>query len=370
MEKIASRTVTDCKRILFILHLPPPFHGASMVGAQIRDSRQVADSFDTRFINLSASRTLGEIERFSFRKVAFLFHLLREVRKTVREWNPDLVYVTPTSKRPGFLKDYVLVRMLKREGCRVIAHMHNAGVSDHQGRWLDNHIYSRFFSDIKVILLSERLYPDIRKYVPLERVFVCPNGVAEMPLPVVPDSPVPTILFLSNLLRSKGIFDFVGACGILKEKGFSFRADIAGGETAELDREGLEALLRASGLENRVLYHGAAYGPDKSALFSRADVFVFPSYREAFGLVAAEAVSARLPVVATPVGSVPDLVVEGENGFLVAPGDVQALSERVGRLLSNPELRHSMGRAGYDRYREKFSLEQFEKRIVSILADA
>ena len=56
MEKIASRTVTDCKRILFILHLPPPFHGASMVGAQIRDSRQVADSFDTRFINFLAGR--------------------------------------------------------------------------------------------------------------------------------------------------------------------------------------------------------------------------------------------------------------------------------------------------------------------------
>ena len=341
-----------------------------MVGAQIQGSRQVAEAFDTRFINLSASRALGEIERFSFRKVTFLFRLLREVRKTVREWKPDLVYVTPTSKRPGFLKDYVLVRMLKRKGCRIIAHMHNTGVSDRQGRWLDNSLYSKFFRDLKVILLSERLYPDIRKYVPLERIFVCPNGVAEMPLPSVPESPVPTILFFSNLLRSKGIFDFVDACRIWKEKGLSFRADIAGGETADLAREGLEVLLKESGLEDRVSYHGAAYGADKAALFARADVFVFPSYREAFGLVAAEAMSARLPVVATSVGSVPDMVAEGENGFLVAPGDVLALSERVERLLSNPELRHSMGRAGYDRYREKISLEQFERRIVRILADA
>lgn len=370
MEKYASRTVTDRKRILFILHLPPPVHGASVVGELIKDSQLVADSFDTRFLNLSTSRKLEEISSFTFRKVSFLFRLLRDARRIVKEWKPDLVYVTPTSSLPGFLKDFLLVRMLKREGCRVIAHMHNAGVSENQGRWLYNHLYSKFFLDLQVILLSERLYPDVRKYVPLERVFVCPNGVTEMPLPRVPESPVPTILFFSNLLRSKGIFDFVDACRIWKEKGLSFRADIAGGETADLAREGLEVLLKESGLENRVFYHGAAYGADKAALFARADVFVFPSYREAFGLVAAEAMSARLPVVATSVGSVPDMVAEGENGFLVAPGDVPALSERVARLLSDPDLRHSMGRAGYDRYREKFSLEQFERRIVRILADA
>lgn len=370
MEKYASKTVTDRKRILFILHLPPPVHGASMVGAQIRDSRLIADSFDTRFINLSASKQLGEIERFSFRKVNFLFHLLREVRKTVREWKPDLVYVTPTSKCPGFLKDYLLVRMLKREGCRIIAHMHNAGVSERQGRWLDNQLYSRFFPNLQVIQLSERLYPDIQKYVPLERVFVCPNGVAEMDLPTVPESLVPTLLFFSNLLRFKGILDFVDVCKALKEKCIPFRADIAGGETVDLDRAGLETLLKASGLESMVSYHGAVYDAEKAALFARADVFVFPSYLEAFGLVAAEAMSAGLPVVATTVGSVPDMVVEGENGFLVAPGDVSALSERVERLLSDPKLRHSMGRAGYDRYREKYSSEQFEKRIVEILTHA
>ena len=370
MEKYASKTVTDRKRILFILHLPPPVHGASMVGAKIRDSRLVAETFDSRFINLSASRQLGEIERFSFRKVTFLFHLLREVRKTVREWKPDLVYVTPTSKRPGFLKDYVLVRMLKRQGCRIIAHLHNTGVSECQDNWIDNRLYSKFFSGLQVILLSERLYPDIQKYVPADRVSVCPNGVAEMPLSAVPESLVPTLLFFSHLLRSKGIFDFVDTCRILKEKGTPFRADIAGGETADLNKECLETLLKASGLEGIVSYHGAAYGVDKATLFSRADVFVFPSYQEAFGLVVAEAMSARLPVVATKVGSVPDMVVEGENGFLVYPGDVPALSERVERLLLDSKLRHSMSQVGYYRYREKYSLEQFENRIVEILADA
>lgn len=370
MEKYVLKTVTDRKRILFILHLPPPVHGASVVGAQIRDSRLVADAFDTRFVNLSASRRLGEIGRFSFRKVSSLFHLLGRVRKSVREWRPDLVYVTPTSGGVGFLKDYLLVRMLKREGCRIIAHMHNAGVREHQDSWFYNYLYSRFFPEIQVILISERLYPDIRKYVPEERVSVCPNGVAEMDLPGVTKSPVPTLLFFSNLLVGKGIFDFVDACRMLKEKGIAFKADIAGAETADLDRKGLEMLLMEAGLEEMVCYHGAAYGPDKAALFARADVFVFPSHREAFGLVAAEAMSAGLPVVAAKVGSLPEMVEEGENGFLVDVGDDAALAERIGRLLSDPELRQSMGRAGYARYRDRFTLERFENRITEILADA
>jgi len=341
-----------------------------MVGAKIRDSRLVADAFDTCFINLSASRQLGEIERFSFRKVSFLLQLLKKVRKSVREWRPDLVYVTPTSAGPGFLKDYLLVRMLKREGCRIIVHMHNAGVREHQGNWLYNCLYSRFFPDLQVILLSESLYPDIRKYVPEDRVYVCPNGVAEMDLPVVSESSVSTLLFFSNLLAGKGIFDFVEACRILKGKGIAFRADIAGAETADLDRNRLKTLLKESGLEDRVCYHGAAYGADKATIFARADIFVFPSHQDAFPLVAAEAMSAGLPVVATKVGSLPEMVTEGENGFLVDVGDVAALAGQMERLLSDPELRQSMGRAGYARYRNRYTLEQFEKRITEILADA
>ena len=358
------------KKVLFILHLPPPVHGASLVGAQIRDSRRIADCFDTKFMNLSASQGLQEIGLFSFRKVSFVLHLLKEVRDTVRTWKPDLVYVTPTSRRPGFLKDYVLVRMLQREGCRIIAHMHNTGVRECQDRWLDHYLYSRFFPGIQVIQLSERLYPDIRKYVRSEDVFVCPNGVSEMELPEVQDSPVPSLLFFSNLYKAKGIFDFVQMCQVLRDQGFSFRADIAGAETEDLSKHALESLLENSGLSGIVTFHGAVYGSDKARLFSQADLFVFPSHEDAFPLTVVEAMSASLPVVATDVGSLRDMLTDGENGYLVVPGDVLSLADRVGRLLTAPELRRSMGEKSSAHYRKNFSLEQFEKRITEILLQA
>lgn len=358
------------KKILFVLHLPPPVHGASVVGEQIKDSQLIADSFDTRFLNLSTSHRLEEIGSFSFRKMSSLFHLLRDARRIVKEWKPNLVYVTPTSCLPGFLKDYLLVRMLKREGCRIIAHLHNVGIKDRQEHWFYNFLYSRFFRDIRVILLSARHYPEIQKFVSPERVSVCPNGIAEMSLPAISESSVPNLLFFSNLLVSKGIIDFVSTCRVLKEKGIPFRAEIAGGETVDLDGKRLDLLLKDAGLDGIAIYHGAAYGAEKAALFARADVFVFPSYREAFGLVALEALSAGLPVVATKVGALLDMVVEGENGFLVEPGDISAMVDRIERLLTDPELRHRMGHAGYVRFHEYYSLNLFEKRITDILADA
>ena len=357
-------------KILFVLHLPPPVHGASVVGEQIKDSQLIADSFDTRFLNLSTSHKLEEIGSFSLRKVYSLFHLLRDARMMVKEWKPDLVYVTPTSCLPGFLKDYLLVRMLKREGCRIIAHLHNLGIKDRQEHWFYHFLYSRFFRDLRVILLSERHYPEIQEFVSPERVSVCPNGVAEMSLPALPESSVPNLLFFSNLLVSKGIVDFVSVCRVLKEKGIPFRADIAGGGTADLDGKGLDLLLKDAGLEGTAIYHGAVYGAEKATLFARAGVFVFPSYREAFGLVALEALSAGLPVVATTVGALPDLVVEGENGFLVEPGAISAMADRIECLLTDPELRHRMGHAGYVRFQERYTLNLFEKRMAEILADA
>jgi len=355
------------KKILFILHLPPPVHGASVVGEQIKESQLIADSFDTRFLNLSTSRKLEEIGAFSFRKVYSLLHLLRDARMVVKEWKPNLVYVTPTSCLPGFLKDYLLVRMLKREGCRIIAHLHNTGIKDRQEHWFYKFLYSRFFRDIRVILLSARHYPEIQKFVSLDRVSVCPNGVAEMSLPAISESSVPSLLFFSNLLVSKGIIDFVSVCRLLKDKGIPFRADIAGGETADLDEKGLDMLLKDAGLDRMVIYHGTAYGVEKAALFARADVFVFPSYREAFGLVAVEALSAGLPVVATTVGALPEMVEEGENGFLVAPGDIPAMVDRIERLLTDLELRHRMGHAGYARFQKEFTVEAFESRLIGIL---
>ena len=149
------------RRVLFVMHMPPPVHGAAVVGAQIRDSRRVSDAFECRYLNLSASSSLEEIGRRRFRKLFFVAHLLRQVLRELRGWKPDLVYLTPTSQLPALFKDFAVACLARMYGCKRVLHFHNVGVAARSDRWLDDWVYRRLFDDARVILLSDRLRPDV-----------------------------------------------------------------------------------------------------------------------------------------------------------------------------------------------------------------
>lgn len=161
------------------MHMPPPIHGAAMVGQYIHDSKLINEKFEGHFINLTTAKNLQDIGKVGIRKLVDFYVLLCGIRKNLKTINPNLVYVTPNACGGAFYKDYVVVQMIKRMGYRVVVHYHNKGVATHQKRFFDNFLYKRFFKGIKVILLSECLYDDVKKYVKREDVFVCPNGIPE-----------------------------------------------------------------------------------------------------------------------------------------------------------------------------------------------
>ena len=355
-------------RILFILHLPPPVHGAALVGSSVRESGLVNGVFDTRYINLSSSVTLEQVGRFSFGKVRVVSRLLSEVRRTLREWKPDLVYLTPSATMPGLLKDALTARLVRRKGCKTILHFHNKGVAAHQDRFVYDRLYRMLFRDASVILLSRLLYPDIRKYVPEERVSYCPNGVS-VPAAARRPAAVPRILFLSNMIRSKGVSVLVDACRMLQQRGIPFRCSLVGALSADYPGDSLVAEIREKGLEGCVTFEGPRYGNEKWQALSDADVFAFPSFYpdECFPLVILEAMGTGLPVVTTDEGAIPEMVRDGKDGFICPRKDPEALADALGRLLSDPDLRTRMGESCKDRYETFYTKEQFEKNLVEIL---
>jgi D-inositol-3-phosphate glycosyltransferase len=100
-------------------------------------------------------------------------------------------------------------------------------------------------------------------------------------------------------------------------------------------------------------------------LYERAAVVACPSYREGFGVVCAEAMAHGRPVVASAVGGLLDLVVDGETGILVPPGDVEALREAFRRLLADQKLRRRLGEAARRRARERFSWESVTEATLA-----
>ena len=359
-------------RILFILHLPPPVHGAAMMGKYIHDSKLINESFDCHYINLTTAKNLEDIGHFRPGKIVEFAKLLHKIRKAINQLHPDLVYVTPNAKGGAFYKDFIVVEMIKSMGCKVIVHYHNKGVATRQDRWLDDKLYKRFFKGLKVILLAEALYPDVQKYVKRENVFICPNGIPDETNGIEPSAErhnkVPHILFLSNLIISKGVLVLLDALKILKERGYSFVCDFVGGETAEIDASRFQKEVEERGLNQIVFYAGRKYGKDKDAYFKRADVFAFPTSLDCFPLVLLEAMQHKLPIVSTDEGGIPEIIKNNENGLIALKNKSSSLAECLSELLDNKNLREKMGEDGYEKFKQYFTQEAFENHFKECIS--
>ena len=357
-------------RILFILHLPPPIHGAAMMGKYIQESELINSSFNCFCINLATAGSLSDIGHVSLEKLLKYLLLLRYISHVVKEIRPELVYITPNAGGKAFFKDFIVVQMLKSMGCKIIAHYHNKGVSAYQSKWIYNFLYKRFFSNLKVILLAENLYKDIAKYVKREDVYICPNGIpssCKEEMEARRNNVIPHLLFLSNLLISKGVIVLLDALKILKEKEYTFVCQFIGGETAEINAVQFFEEVNKRELSDLVTYVGRKVREEKEAFFRQADIFVFPTYYETFGLVNLEAMEYKLPVISTNEGGIPDIVKDGENGLICEKQNPVSLADCIAKLLDDEELRVKMGSAGHEKFCREFTLDKFENRMRDIL---
>ncbi len=359
------------ENILFILHLPPPVHGSSIVGQSIKNSQLINSSFDCYYINLLASRTINETGKMSFLKFFRYLGVWFKLLIKLIERKPDICYLALSTTDAAFYKDVLLVALLRLFSVKRVYHLHNKGVSKGQTKMINKLLYQFVFKDADVVLLSNHLYQDIETFVPVSRVYICPNGVLDnanvMPRLIADVKPV-RILFLSNLIKSKGVLVLLEACFILQQKGIDFKCNVVGAE-GDLTTNQFNELILQNKLSSKVNYLGKKFGMAKQEIFESTDIFVFPTFysNECFPLVLLEAMSASLPIVSTFEGGIPDIVEDGTTGYLVHQKDAEALVEKLVVLINNPDLRERMGKAGREKYENEFTLNVFENRMTEIL---
>lgn len=151
------------------------------------------------------------------------------------------------------------------------------------------------------------------------------------------------LLFVGRLAAVKGIPILLEALVKLRAQHPGVRLTLVGDGP---ERESLKALAARLGVADMVTFAGYADEDGVAAHLAGSDIFVLPSFAEGVPVVLMEAMAARLPVVASRVAGVPELVEDGESGFLVPPGDVAALTARLGTLLADPERGATMGETG------------------------
>jgi glycosyltransferase involved in cell wall biosynthesis len=171
---------------------------------------------------------------------------------------------------------------------------------------------------------------------------------------------VPLVGNVAALAAHKGYPTFVDAAALVLERGVDARF-LAVGEGDE--RGAIEARIRARGLDRKVILTG--FRDDVARFLPELDVLLFPSVTEGLGTTVIDAFAARVPVVATRAGGIPELVVDGESGLLASVGDAGALADAVVRVLRDAMLRARLVRGGLARLGD-FTTRRTAERVLEV----
>ncbi|MCR4425643.1 MAG: glycogen synthase [Firmicutes bacterium] len=227
-----------------------------------------------------------------------------------------------------------------------------------------------------VIAVSGGMREDILRHfaIPAEKVRVVHNGIDLSQYRKTEDKSAladlgvrePYILFVGRISRQKGIMHLLDAVPHLRS-GVGVVLCAGAPDTPGI-RDELAARVRD--MQNVVWIDRMLPRNQVVQLYSHASVFVCPSVYEPFGIINLEAMACETPVVATRVGGIPEVVVDGRTGLLVPPADPRALAGAINQVLGSPELARMFGRAGRARVEETFSWDAIARQTVDLYVEA
>ncbi|MBC7319130.1 glycosyltransferase family 4 protein [bacterium] len=209
----------------------------------------------------------------------------------------------------------------------------------------------------------------IKAGLPIDKITLIYNGISETlekrELPIKLEGFI--IGTAARLTKSKGIRYLIEAFSYLYDKYRGINLVIIGdGE----EREKLEESAKKLNVKDRTFFLGAL--PNARFYFRDFHIFVLPSLFEALGIVILEAISQKVPVIATNIGGIPEIIEDGKTGLLVPPKDSLTLARAMEKLIKNKELREYLGEEGNKRYKERFTLEAMvikTKEVYKVLLD-
>jgi len=360
--------------IILVGPMPPPIDGQSMAFGLLARGLS-SESGDTSIVNINRPS-----DGFARSRVARVLDYLRFIGiflgQLVRHPGAN-VYLTVAQSRAGFVRDVVFIGLARLARRKIVIHVHGGNYDGFYRsqpaalRWLIRRILS--WTSV-IIVLAERLCSmfDFDPKLAL-RIHVVPNGLPGDTPPYTPVTPPREgepfrVLFLSNLIESKGYLEVIEAAGLLVRSGIDIRLDLCGEFranpsddrrvcSAEQARRLAEDIILSQGLCEQVHLRGVVSGADKDQLLSHCHVLVLPTRYDAEGqpLAIIEAMAWGRPVITTDYRGIPDLVEDGVTGYLLATAEPNLIADHIRRLVSRPDLLASMGAASRARFEARFS---------------
>ena len=177
------------------------------------------------------------------------------------------------------------------------------------------------------------------------------------------------IIFVGRIFSIKGVHVLVEAAKILKESGHIFRINIIGKGQDEYESD-IRKKIDEYGLDGNVFLEGMVSQEDIPKYYKNSDIAVVPSLKESFGITLIEAMSSGLPVIASKVGAIPEIIEDGTDGILVEPDEPEVLARAIALLIENKQKRIALGEKAREKTVRDFSLNKFMDGLEKVLIDA
>src|SRR5688572_2808301 len=264
----------------------------------------------------------------------------------------------------SFWRDSAYMAAALAARCPLILQLHGGGFDRFYDAAGAGQALVRYFMERAacVVVPSQRMAGWIRSVSPVVETAFLPCPVAAA---ATQEGPRPNlILFLGRLHADKGIYDLLDAVSQLRSALPDLRLVCAG----EGERDAVARYAGRLGIGEAVKFTGWVGPSGKRALLESAAVYALPSYSEGLPVGMLEAMAAGVPVVASPVGGIPEVVVDGTSGLLAAPGDVATLQRQLRKLLLDRSLGARIGAAGRETVRARFAPERAVPRLEEIYA--
>lgn len=255
-----------------------------------------------------------------------------------------------TASNNSFKRSALFISLAKFFKRKVVIHIHGGGFKEYYEK-NTSFVHKNLLKCDTIIALTE-YWKEFFEGLGFENVIVVPNIVDS---PTIQerkcDDGKTHILYLGLITKAKGIFDLIDTI-------YEHKEDLKGNIVLHIggngETETLKKMIGDYSLQDIVLFEGWVSGDKKVELLNNADFFLLPSYAEGLPISILEAMSYRLPVISTPVGGIPEVVKDGENGCLFTPGDKEALYNAIITLVSDKELRKEMGELSYRKVKPHF----------------
>ena len=279
--------------------------------------------------------------------VKLLYHLLKHDIKVVH---------LHAASGKSFYRKRFYIDLCHWFGVKIVFHEHSGKFKEFAEK--KRPFVRKILGKCDVIVALSNTWKEYIHSIGFDNVVVIPNPIEPPKMnPLRRDDTDLHLVFLGNIFEQKGIFDLLrameGLSGVVLHIGGK-------GDTARMQQE-----IRNFGLENSVVYHGFVSGEEKEKLFQTGDVYVLPSYSEGLPVSILEAMSYAMPVIASRIGGIPDIIDESKTGLLITPGDITALRAAIMDLLNDKEKRMAMGRNA-EKESKKYLPQCIEKELKAL----